>query len=191
MSKYGFLMAIVMMLANSALAASCATDDLRALVGKFTGAASMVTVDNGEFHMRRPKTLAPTTILNRSVFSLDRENPCEQFKITIDYLKPKLVGELSGQPIAREVTFNGVAENDGTFTLYAGDVKKGQLRKIDDETFFAMFEAPNPLKPTEQTRCKEFISLSRSKTQVVRTLQCFDLEMENLIQYRLVKEQLR
>jgi hypothetical protein len=188
MFKSVLLMFGALLLSQASLANTCATDDLQPLVGRFTGAASIVTAEENKFELRRPKTLAPTTIKNRSVFSLEQNDPCAQFTITIDYLKPELVGKLTGNSLARRVSFNGVAEIDGTFSLYANNVKKGQLKKIDDETFFASFFAPNPLNPNEQTFCKEFISFNRSKTEVVRTLQCFDTTRERLIQYRLVKE---
>jgi hypothetical protein len=180
---------ILFFVSRVALASSCATDELKALVGSFNGVAAIVTVEDSNFKIRSPKPMAPTNIENQSSFALAKTRPCENFDLKIDYLNPQIVQFITGEAVAREVKFSGVAENDGSFSLLVNGVKKGDLHKIDGLTFMARFDAPNPLDANQQTFCKEFISLTPDLQQIVRTIQCFSKASRKLVQYRLVKEQ--
>ena len=87
-----------------------------------------------------------------------------------------------------QVQFVGVAKENGDFLLTNEGETKGQLRKIDDATFLAEFTAPDPLHSQQQTFCREFISLASDRQHIVRTIQVFNPDRTQLVQYRLVKE---
>jgi hypothetical protein len=173
----------------AAAAENCPTDILKPLVGSYSGVASIVTYDNG-FALQRPKPLAPKSIHSQSVFALDNSNPCHEFHVKIDYLNPKLVADLTGKQVVREVQFDGQSTGqEGLFTLSDNGTLHGHfLRVIDDHTFMATFDAPNPLNPSQQTSCKEFISLTTDGIHIVRTIQCFDSRSGGFVEDRLTLE---
>jgi len=104
-------------------------------------------------------------------------------------LTPPWIAAITGQRIVREVQFDGHStDQDDLFTLSKQGILQGHLKVIDCQTFMATFTAPNPLKPEQLTSCKEFISLTMDKKNIVRTIQCFDSQTGKFVEDRLTME---
>jgi hypothetical protein len=183
------LLFLTLVFSALATAQNCPTDSLKPLVGNYLGVASIVTFDSGKFALQRPKRFAPKSIHNESTFRLDDSDSCHKFHVKIDYLNPKWVETLTGRRVVREVQFDGQAlDKEGQFTLATAGVLQGNLRVIDEKTFMATFDAPNPLNPQQITSCKEFISLTLDGKHIIRTIQCFDKKTGEFVQDRLTME---
>jgi hypothetical protein len=185
---YAFFLAMVVPIQLYAQE-SCPTETLKPLVGSYSGFASIVTFKKGQFSLRRPKSFAPKSIANQSNFDLDPGDPCHKFHVKIEYFKPEWVAEITGKRTVRTVQFDGESAGQlDLFTLSTDGVPKGQLHVIDEKTFMATFDAPNPLNPEQLTACKEFISLTSDGRKIVRTIQCFDKQTGDFVQDRLTME---